>query len=221
MGKQYYDAYDQRYQVAHAAGVRWMGDGATPILPDVLDRYGIRPDTPILELGCGEGRDAIPLLKKGYVNLLATDVSPEAIRYCRALCSESADRFQVLDCVKGRLDGRFGFIYAVAVLHMLTEDADRLALLRFVRDHLNPGGLALLCTMGDGEQEARSDPRTAFETREREAEGKTLRVPNTSCRIVRWDTLHRELRSAGLQILEQGITEIPGQFDQMMYTVVT
>ena len=216
----YYEAYDQRYRIAHAAGVRWMGEAPTPILQDVLTRYGVARDTPMLELGCGEGRDAIPLLRCGYVNLIATDVSPEAIRYCRSLCPDGAERFQVLDCVCGKLEGRFGFLYAVAVLHMLTEDPDRRAFYRFVREHLTPEGLALLCAMGDGTRESATDPRAAFELREREAEGKTLRVTNTSCRVVNWATLERELTESGLLLCEKGLTAAEGQFDCLMYAVV-
>ena len=220
MEEQYYEAYDLRYQAAHAAGVLWMGQEPTPILTEGLARFGVAKETPMLELGCGEGRDAIPLLRKGYVNLIATDVSEEAIRYCRTLCPEYAERVQVLDCVRGRLDGRYGFLYAVAVLHMLTEDADRRAFLRFVREHLEPDGFALICTMGDGKREFSSDPHAAFEMQEREAEGKTLTVPATSCRMVNWGTLERELSEAKLRIVERGDTAIPGQFDRMMYAGV-
>ena len=44
----------------------------------------------ILELGCGEGRDAIHLLCQGY-RVLATDISPEAIAYCRRLAPAYGD----------------------------------------------------------------------------------------------------------------------------------
>lgn len=145
----YYEAYEERYRRAHAAGVRWMGDAPSGIVAETIERYSITADDPILELGCGEGRDAAPLLSAGF-QVLATDISPEAIRYCRALFPQFAGRFRILDCLHGALDERFSFIYAIALLHMFVPDEDRRAFYRFIREHLRPGGLALIGSMGDG-----------------------------------------------------------------------
>ena len=119
----YYEAYDERYLIAHAAGLRWMGGAPSAIVRETLEKYGISHNDTILELGCGEGRDAEPLLREGF-SLLATDVSQEAIRYCRERFPGNSDRFRVLDCLRGELDESFSFIYAIAVLHMLIPDAD-------------------------------------------------------------------------------------------------
>ena len=127
--KEYYKAYDERYRRVHERDLVWFHDTPTPIVGEVLSRFGIPKSDPILELGCGEGRDAFPLLKEGY-RLLATDVSPEAISFCRKQMPEYKDRFQVLDCVKDGLSQRFSMIYAIALLHMLVDDGDRQALLR-------------------------------------------------------------------------------------------
>ena len=78
----YYEAYDQRYRAIHGTGEPWFSDTPTPVLGEVLARYGVGRDTPMLELGCGEGRDAGPLLSAGY-DLLATDVSPAAVRVAK------------------------------------------------------------------------------------------------------------------------------------------
>ena len=66
---------------------------------ELLEKYGISLSSPILEIGCGEGRDAKALLEKGYC-LKATDVSPEAISYCKAAFPEHISNFQTLDCLK-------------------------------------------------------------------------------------------------------------------------
>ena len=120
----YYEAYDERYRQIHSLGLQWFYDAPAKIVTEVMDRNGITKTDSILELGCGEGRDAFPLLQSGY-DLLATDVSAEAIAYCRKRSTQYAQRFQVLDCVGGRLDRTFRFLYAVAVIHMLVEDSDR------------------------------------------------------------------------------------------------
>ena len=214
----YYEAYEERYETVHESGEAWFSDAPTPILGEVLARYGIGRDAPMLELGCGEGRDALPLLRAGY-DLLATDISPEAVAWCRKLAPEHAERFRVLDCLGGELPGRFDFIYAVAVLHMLTEDEDRARFFAFLREHLTEQGLALVCTMGDGEIERRTDPARAFDPAERDHPAGPVTVAATSCRMVSFETLERELRESGLNLLEKGLTPSPPDFDCLMYAV--
>ena len=62
----YYDAYDKRYQIIHKKGHSWSGDIPTPIVLNTLQKYSVSKDSFILETGCGEGRDAFPLLENGY-----------------------------------------------------------------------------------------------------------------------------------------------------------
>ena len=217
--KQYYEAYEDRYQTIHALGHAWSSDRPTPIVGEILERYGLSRTDPLLELGCGEGRDAIPLLREGW-DLLATDLSPEAVRWCQGLAPEYAERFRVLDCLGGELPERYAFIYAVAVLHMLTEDEDRARFFDFLRAHLAEDGIALVCTMGDGERELRSDPAKAFDPAEREHPAGPVTVAATSCRMVSFETLKREIEGAGLRILETGLTEAPPDFNCLMYAVI-
>ena len=221
MSRRYYEAYDDRYCQVHAAGLRWSSDEPTPIVAETLQKYDISPHAKLLELGCGEGRDALFLLRRGY-DLLATDISPEAVACCRGRAPEFAGHFTVLDCVAGQLDGSFDFIYAIAVLHMLVEDADRAAFYSFLRAHLAPEGLALICTMGDGVLERSSDIRTAFDLLPRihQASGATLEIAGTSCRMVSFPTLTRDLSQAGLHIAESGLTAAEPHFNSLMYAVL-
>ena len=217
--KQYYKAYEDRYQTIHALEHAWSSDRPTPIVAETLARYGVPKTAPILELGCGEGRDAIPLLREGR-KLLATDLSPEAVAWCQRQASAYAERFRVLDCLGGELPARFEFVFAVAVLHMLTEDEDRARFFGFIRAHLAEDGIALVCTMGDGQREFRSDPAKAFDPAERDHPAGPVTVAATSCRIVSFRTLERELSESGLTLLEKGLTPSPPDFDCLMYAVV-
>ena len=217
--RNYYEAYEERYRAIHALGHAWSSDRPTPIVEEILERYGLPKSARLLELGCGEGRDALPLLEAGR-DLLATDLSPEAVAWCRRLAPAHAARFQVLDCLGAALPERFDFIYAVAVLHMLTEDGDRARFYAFLREHLAEDGLALICTMGDGETELRTDPREAFDLKKRDHPAGEVTVAATSCRMVCFDTFERELLQGGFQILETGLTPSPPDFDRLMYAVV-
>ena len=219
--RKYYEAYEDRYKQVHAAGLQWASDEPSPIVLESIDRLALGKDAKMLEIGCGEGRDAAALLARGFA-LTATDISSEAISHCRAKYPPWAGRFQVLDCLTDSLDVRFDFIYAVAVLHMLVEDAHRAGFYCFIREHLTMDGAALICTMGDGEEEFQSDPSTAFDLalRTHEATGKALMLAGTSCRVVSADTFHREIEANGLTIIESGRTSVEPDFPVMLYAVV-
>lgn len=220
MERKYYEAYDDRYRQVHSQNLQWFYDEPTAIVAKTMENFGITRQHRILELGCGEGRDAYPLLRQGY-KLLATDISPEAIAYTRKKWPEYAENFKILDCVQGNCPEKFDFIYAVAVIHMLVEDADRDGFFGFIREHLNPGGIGLICTMGNGEMEHRSDIATAFDLQERthEQSGKRVQIAGTSCRVVSFETFRSELVGNGLVLVQEGMTETP-DFPVLMYAVV-
>ena len=188
---------------------------------ETVQEFHIDRISRILELGCGEGRDAYLLLKDGY-NLLATDISDEAIAYDRKRWPEYAENFAVLDCIAGEMPAKFHFIYAVAVVHMLVEDGDRDGFYAFIRDHLTPDGIALICTMGDGKFERKTDAVKAFQLQNRthEQSGREVQIASTTCRMVSFETLHRELSRNGLTILKEGITAAMPDFSELMYAVV-
>jgi len=221
MERKYYEAYDDRYRQIHSQNLQWFYDDPTSIVLETIKEYGITQSQKILELGCGEGRDAYPLLQRGF-DILATDISPAAIEYARKKRPEFQENFAVLDCVSGDMEEIFDFIYAVAVVHMLVENEDRDAFYTFIHDHLSPDGIALICTMGDGEMERQTDIHTAFDLQNRthEQTGKQVQVASTSCRMVNFETLHAELSRNGLCVLKEGITSAPPDFSQMMYVVV-
>ena len=221
MQQKYYEAYDNRYRQIHGQNLQWASDQPSAIVAQTMKQFSVSSGDALLEIGCGEGRDAAALLRDGY-HLLATDISPEAIRYCREKFPAYAARFQRVNCVTDRLERRFDFIYAVAVVHMLVADEDRDGFYAFVREHLKPRGVALICTMGDGQLELQSDVAAAFDVAERihEGTGKTVRVAGTSCRMVSFETFDRELRRNGLAVLSQGFTAVEPDFSQLMHAVV-
>ena len=96
MARKYYEAYDDRYRQVHGADLQWFADSPSPIVGEILARYQI--EGKLLEIGCGEGRDARYLLDRGY-DVLATDVSTAAVHYARKRFPQHADRFRVLDCL--------------------------------------------------------------------------------------------------------------------------
>lgn len=217
--RKYYAAYEERYKTAHAQGVSWASSVSTPIVMEVIDKYGISHSQRLLEIGCGEGRDSRTVLEHGF-QLTATDISGEAIAYCKEKMPEYENQFSVLDCLSDELDEKFDFLFAIAVVHMLVPDEDRDGFYGFIRSHLTAGGIALICTMGDGEVERQSDIRSAFTLQERDHESGKMMVAGTSCRMVSWNTFEKELSRNGFTILEKGMTSSLPDFNSLMYAVV-
>lgn len=217
--RKYYTAYDDRYKTAHARGVSWASDISTPIVLETVEKYHRSHAQHFLEIGCGEGRDARLLLRKGY-NLVATDISAEAVTYCKEQLPQYADRFKILDCLSDKPNSTFDFIYAVAVVHMLVPDEDRNGFYRFIHDCLSPDGIALICTMGDGQFETQSDIAQAFTLQQRHHASGSMLVAGTSCRMVSFETFENEIARNDLLILEKGITGSLPEFDKLMYAVV-
>ena len=215
----YYDAYDKRYQIIHKKGYSWSSDIPTPIVLNTLQKYSVSKDSFILEIGCGEGRDAFRLLDEGY-NVMASDISSEAINYCRSLRPEYSDHFSVLDCINDHHGQHYDFIYSVAVIHMLVSDEDRIRFYHLIYDHLLDGGLALICSMGDGLTESETDISSAFDMVERHHESGFVKVPSTSLRMVSFDTFENEIISNNLSIIEKGITPSLPDFNNLMYAVI-
>ena len=219
--KSYYQAYDDRYRQIHEQSLHWFSEAPSPIVLEIMNKYQVSKASAILEIGCGEGRDAAYLLQNGYP-VLATDVSTEAVKYCRKQFPEYADSFQVLDCLTERLSGTYDFIYAVSVLHMLVEEKDRARFYRFLYEQLQDEGIALICTMGNGTEEWRMDASQAFhlEKRVHRRSGREVCVAATSCRTVSFETLKAEIQAGSLLLLESGMTSIIPDFPTIMYAVV-
>ncbi|MBI2931673.1 MAG: class I SAM-dependent methyltransferase [Planctomycetes bacterium] len=97
-----------------------------------------RTGGPILELGCGTGRVAIPLAGAGF-DVTGLDLSPHMLRIARR--KSAAVRFVRGSMERFRLGRRFRLILIPfrAFQHLLTPEAQRRCLMS-VREHLAPGG---------------------------------------------------------------------------------
>lgn len=219
--KKYYEAYDKRYKQVHNAGLSWSVDTNTKIVEEIIKKYKL-DNCNILEIGCGEGRDARYLLNKNY-NLCATDISKEAIDYCIKNDPKHKDDYKILDVLKDNtINDKYGFIYSIACLHMLVLDEDRNKFYKYIYEHLNEYGYSLILTMGDGIKENESDITKAFEDIERvhQESNKRLKIATTSCRIVNYETLFKEVKNNRFDIIEYGITSIENHFDKIIYILI-
>jgi bifunctional enzyme CysN/CysC len=98
----------------------------------------------LLELGCGNGRDAIYFADQGLA-VTALDSSPEAIEACRAADGGRGIRFVCGDAARASalLDGSFDIVYSRFSLHAMTR-AEEEGALRAAHGLLAPGGRLLV-----------------------------------------------------------------------------
>ena len=223
MSKKYYEAYEERYKKVHKeTGLAWAGEKPSQILEKLLKKYGANKNSLILEIGCGEGQNALNLMSKNY-NLEASDISKEAIKWCKEKAKGlnlDPDKFFVMDILKNKLTKKYDFIFSVAVLHMLVEDEDRNKFLSFIYQHLKSKGKAFVIIMGDGVEQYKTDSSKAFELAERPFGDSTIQVATTSCRKVNWETFLSELENANLKVLDHYLDKTISGFDISMVAEV-
>jgi len=96
----------------------------------------------VLELGCGTGRVTIPIAQAG-VEIVGLDNAPAMLDVARRKAAAAGVdvRWVTADMRSFRLEQRFGLVIIPfrSFLHLLT-DADQLACLARVHEHLLPGG---------------------------------------------------------------------------------
>lgn len=112
----------------------------------------------VLELGCGEGRDARHLWRHLGCAVLGIDASAPAVELARAAVPHGAPlRFSQSDLV-GLEPGRFAVVFA-ANLYQILEPVVRHELVATMARSLAPGGYLMVATLavGDPQHEGRGD----------------------------------------------------------------
>ncbi len=218
----YYKAYEKRYQQVYKHNYLWSSKEPTPDVIETILKEKIPSDAKILELGCGEGRDAIFLLNKNY-NILAVDYSNTVIEKCKELSNyKYNDKFKQFDIINDTLEDKFDFIYSIAVIHMFVSQKHRNKFYNFICNHLNTNGIALIVSMGDGIKEYKSDIYKSFDDVERIVvnNDEKINIATTSCNIVNWNTFEQELLSNNLVIKRKWISEVIPEFNPAMCVIV-
>lgn len=222
MKNDYYKAYDKRYRQTYENNSLWEISERTKEVIDTLKKYKITKNSNILELGCGEGRDAIYLLDNGY-NVLGVDYSFTVIDKCNELTNyKYVNNFKQLDLIENSLNEKFDFIYSVAVIHMFVLDEHRNKFYNFIYDHLKDNGIALIISMGDGVLEINSDLEKAFDDTKRVNinTNKEIMVASTSCRVKKIDEMEKEIKLNNFEILEEKIIDDVPSFNKCMLFIV-
>lgn len=56
--KKYYEAYDDRYNQVYQKSLKWLSALPSKIVEQTMQNHNINKKARVLEIDCGEGRDA-------------------------------------------------------------------------------------------------------------------------------------------------------------------
>lgn len=121
----------------------WALGEPTPTIVAFFDQL---PKTPlrVLDVGCGQGRDALFIARLGH-RVFGVDMSANGVSDLARIAAEEGLPIEgiVADIVSFVPNGGFDVVLIDRTLHMLAE-ADRLAVLERLIDHVVPGGRVLI-----------------------------------------------------------------------------
>ncbi len=129
--------YDKLYE----SDELFWGSVPTSIARILFQRQPRRGRQTFLDIGCGEGRDAIFFAQNGY-RVTAFDLSSAGVKKASAWAGElglSIDFFQE-DVNKYRLDKPFDVIFASSALHYIPPKL-REEIIANYKQHTKPGGI--------------------------------------------------------------------------------
>jgi SAM-dependent methyltransferase len=115
---------------------------------DFFRSFAQRSGSPVLEIGVGTGRVAIPLAKDG-LKVTGLDISPAMLQTAHTKASEAKItrnlKLVEADARDFKLEQRFAMAFVAANSFMHFVDAeDQMAVLQAIHEHLNPGGLIVI-----------------------------------------------------------------------------
>lgn len=140
MGQWYEELFDERYVGFYEGLDRApLAEGDVTFLERALD---LSPGMSVLDLGCGQGRHAIPLAERGYA-VTGLDLSATMLQRARRFADERGVGVRWLERRMEDLEGLGPFDAVVCLYTVLGFYGDEgdLAVLRAVHDVLAPGGV--------------------------------------------------------------------------------
>jgi len=146
---------------------------------DQLLKGRLNPQMPMLDAGCGSGRNLTWFLRSGY-DVFGVDQSTEAIARVRTLARSLApnlppDNFRVEPVEKMSFaDSSFGIVISSAVLHFARDEAHWQTMVQEMWRVLRPGGIFF----------ARLASTVGIETQVQKLEGRRFHLPDGSDRFL-------------------------------------
>jgi SAM-dependent methyltransferase len=151
----YYNRYDDHYRSLYEQGISLWSDGPDhcerniqKVRSFLLDICLCPKGKELLDVGCGEGHLALPLVDLGF-SYIGIDCSPHAISKAeeRVTGRDTHISFAVMDILNPDpvwMEQRFDIVLDQACLHMLVVDQDRAIYLETIHKLLKKDGVFCL-----------------------------------------------------------------------------
>lgn len=141
------DERNAHWEARYTEGTRFWSGRVNATTADVIADLGAPAGRTALEIGCGEGADAVWLAEQGW-RVTAVDVSPTAVERARAVAvehglDEARVRFLAVDAVGGLPDAERFDLVVSSFLHSWEFDFPRIGILRDAAALVAPGGRLL------------------------------------------------------------------------------
>ena len=140
----------QHWDAAYRRGsdqISWYQDEARVSL-ELIDRLGVAPDAPIIDIGGGASPLAANLLDRGHRDLTVLDISQQALDTARERLGARADKVTWIraDLRNWRPTRAYQLWHDRAVLHFLTDTQDQRTYADLSARALVPGGHVIIAT---------------------------------------------------------------------------
>jgi SAM-dependent methyltransferase len=137
------------YEARQFTDVSWYQELPEKSLRQI-EASGVERHRAIIDVGGGASTLVDHLIERGYVDLTVVDISANGLAQSRARLAEAADKVTwiVSDVTAFRPERSYSLWHDRAVLHFLTDPADRQRYVDVMRAALPPGGYLVLATFG-------------------------------------------------------------------------
>jgi SAM-dependent methyltransferase len=116
-------------------------EGECDYLESIFKKYSKKPVKTLCDAGCGSGRYAIPLAKRGY-QVTGVDLSADMIKSANKTRKGNNPEYLVSDIRKLKLNKKFDAVISMfAVIGYITDNKDLKKTLQNIGEHLETGGL--------------------------------------------------------------------------------
>ena len=157
--------WDTAYDTKSVAERSWSSDAETSVR--LITRYAPTRRESIVDVGAGASPLATRLVSEGYLDVTVVDISQRAIEEARTSLPMSMSVTWVCADVRTWEPGRtFDVWHDRAVLHFLSDSAERAAYARLARRTVNGGGLFIVSSFAEDGPETCSGLPVARATHE-------------------------------------------------------
>jgi tellurite methyltransferase len=129
--------YDDRYNQEKY----YWGNRPSSTCLKVLSLFPPEKPLRLLDIGCGEGRNAVFFARNGYA-VTAFDLSPKGVEKTKRLADKAGVRLNVFeaDILKYRIEESYDILFSTGVFHYIPPEL-RTEIVANYRDHTNLSGL--------------------------------------------------------------------------------